>query len=361
MKKLVIMLSLTLAAVARPYIPQLRDVPVDQLLDKYAMVVTKEPGNAQNHYVYARLNSIAYATHNPTFQVTKDNQLPWFGPMDPGFPPPLPADPKVGRKYLLKAVSEYARAVELDPKSQPARLGYGWCLEQAGRKAEALQQYRKVFAQAVEKDLDPGGPHFGMSLTEETGRYLLGLLNPKTDAAEIADVRTKLEKANKVPRAVTPVLIPLSRGLAFDQLVNRRAQVAFDLDGSGLTRRWQWPTRQAGWLVYLKQRPTVTSGLQMLGARTFWVFWENGYQAMAALDRDDDGWLQGKELESLQVWCDDGDGVCKASELRSLGSLGIQALGTRGQAHEAGFYNPRGIRYQDGGTGASYDWIPVSR
>jgi hypothetical protein len=361
MKKLLIGLSLTLTVLARPYIPQLRDVPVDQLLSKYAAITAKDPKNARDHYIYGRLLSIAYATNNPTFQVNQDNQLPWFGPMDPGFPPPLPADPKAGAKYLQKAVSEYRKSVELDPKSQPARLGYGWCLEQAGRKPEALEQYRKVFAQAVEKDLQPGGPHFGISLTEETGRYLTALLDSKKDAAELADVNAKLERARKMPRAVTPVLIPLKRGLSFEQLTDQKARVAFDLDGSGLMRRWQWPTRQAGWLVYLKQRPTVTSGLQMLGSSTFWIFWENGYQAMGALDQDDDGWLRGQELQPFKVWADDGDGVCQPGELRSLNSLGIEALSTRATPFRHGLWSPRGIRYQDGGMGPSYDWLPRSQ
>ncbi|MFN8609533.1 MAG: tetratricopeptide repeat protein [Vulcanimicrobiota bacterium] len=356
-----LLLSLSLSAGARPYIPQLRDVPVDQLLQKYAQIVAREPKNAQNHYVYGRLNCIAYATHTTTFQVSQGNQLPWFGPMDPGFPPAPPPAPKSGLKFLQKAVEEYRKAVALDPKSQPARLGYGWCLEQAGRKAEAREQYRLVFAQAATMDLEGNGPHFGISLTEESGRYLLGLLDPKQDAAEIAEVQSKLERARKIPRAVTPVLIPLKRGLSFEQLVDRRARVVFDLDATGLKRRWQWPTRQAGWLVYLKQRPAVTSGLQMLGSRTFWIFWENGYQAMAALDRDEDGWLSKDELSPLKLWCDDGDGVCLPAELRDLRTLGIEALNTKGQAHSAGFWSPAGIRYQDGSMGPSYDWVPESR
>lgn len=360
MKKTLLFLSLTLLGWARPYIPQLVDMPLSQLQTKYAQLIAKEPKNAQHHYVLGRLNAIAYSTGKAEFQVNKDNQLPWFGPMDPGFPPRVPDDPKKSEVYLKKAVAEYGKAVELDPKSQPARLGYAWCLEQAGRKAEALKQYRVVFEAAVAADVDPKKPHFGVSLTEETGRYLLRLLDKKKDAGEIAEVEASLAAARKIPRAVTPVLIPLERGVGFDGLVNRRAHVSFDLDGTGLKRRWQWISGRAGWLVYLDQRKSVDSGLQMLGGSTFWIFWKDGYEAMAALDADGDGWLRGSELQALKVWCDDGDGVSQPGELRSLDSLGIEALSVRGRAFREGSWSERGVRYRDGFVGPSYDWMPRS-
>ncbi len=360
MKKTLLFLSLNLCVWARPYIPQLVDVPLSQLQARYAKLIAKEPKNAQHHYVLGRLNAIAYSTGKPEFQVNKNDQTPWFGPMDPGFPPDPPASPKAGARYLASAVAEYGKAVELDPKNLPARLGYAWCLEQAGRKPEALKQYRLVFEAAVARDLDPKAPHFGVSLTEETGRYLLALLDKNKDAGEIAEVKASLEKASKVPRAVTPVVIPLQRGVAFEGLVNRRARVAFDLDGTGLARRWQWISPKAGWLVYLDRRPAVTSGLQMLGGSTFWIFWKDGYEAMAALDADEDGWLRGSELRALKVWCDDGDGVSQNAELRSLDSLGIEALSVRGRAFREGSWSERGVRYRDGFVGPSYDWMPSS-
>lgn len=360
MKKTLLFLSLTLLGWARPYIPQLVDMPLAQLQTKYAKLIAKEPKNAQHHYVLGRLNAIAYSTGKAEFQVNKESQLPWFGPMDPGFPPQVPDDPKKGAALLKKAVEEYGKAVELDPKNQPARLGYAWCLEQAGRKQEALKNYRLVFEAAVAGDLDPKKPHFGVSLTEETGRYLLGLLDKVKDAGEISEVNASLAAARKIPRAVTPVLIPLRRGLSFESLVNRRARVPFDLDGTGLLRRWQWTSPNAGWLVYLDKRAGVTSGLQMLGGSTFWIFWKDGYEAMAALDADGDGWLRGSELKALKVWCDDGDGISQPAELRTLDSLGIEALSVRGRAFREGSWSERGVRYRDGFVGPSYDWMPKS-
>ena len=360
MKKTLLFLSLTLLSWARPYIPQLVDVPLSQLQARYTKLIAREPKNAQHHYVLGRLNAIAYSTGKTEFQVSQDDKLPWFGPMDPGFPPQPPPDARAGKVFLQKAVIEYGKAVELDPKNLPARLGYAWCLEQAGRKAEALKQYRTVFEAAMARDVDPNGPHFGISLTEETGRYLLPLLDKSKDAGEIAEVQAGMDAARKFPRAITPVLIPLERGLGFEELVNRHARVPFDLDGTGLLRRWQWTSRKAGWLVYLDRRPAVTSGLQMLGGSTFWIFWKDGYEAMAALDADDDGWLRGRELRVLKVWCDDGDGVCRPGEVRSLDSLGIEALAVQGRSFAHGAWSPQGVRYRDGFVGPSYDWMPRS-
>lgn len=358
MKKTLLVLSLTWLALARPYIPQTVDVPLAELQTRFEKLLAQDPKNAHHHYVLGRVYAIAYATNVQTFKVSKDSKLPWFGALDPGFPPQPPANPKKGERYLQKAVQEYGKSVELDPKDLPARLGYAWCLEHSGRKADALKHYRRVFGEAVARDLNPKGPLFGISLTEETGRYLLALLDPAQDAAEITEVKAQLEKARKIPRAVTPVLIPLQRRLGFEELVDRQARVSFDLDGTGLKRRWQWTSRRAGWLVYLQQRPSVTSGLQMLGGSTFWIFWKDGYEAMSALDADGDGWLRARELTALKVWCDDGDGVSQPAEIRSLDSLGIEALSVQGQAFREGRFNPRGVRYRDGWLGPSYDWMP---
>jgi tetratricopeptide (TPR) repeat protein len=360
---LILGLGLTLGASARPYIPDLVDVPLSQLQAQYAKRVQEEPKNAHHHYVLGRLNSMAYATQSDRFKVSKHDQQPFFGALDAGFPPRPPAHPERASRLLRKAVSEYAQAVHLDPKNLPARLGYAWCLDQAGESERARQEYRKVLKTSYAAETNGKGANFGPSMTQEVGTYLLALLDPKKDAKEIAEVQAQLAQAEKVPRAITPIMLPLQRNTPFEALVDPKAAVVFDLDGSGRRQSWTWITPRAGWLVYLQHRTRATSGLQMLGARTFWIFWRDGYQAMAALDQDDDGWLQRNELAYLKVWCDaNQDGICHPRELRSLSSLSIEALATSGQPHRPGYlHNPCGVRYRDGGFGASYDWTPTSR
>jgi hypothetical protein len=196
------------------------------------------------------------------------------------------------------------------------------------------------------------------------GDYLLPLLDPQADADEIKRIAQIKAEVSRMPRAVTPLLVPLEDGLALGQLVNRQAAVPFDLDGSGVLRKWNWPTPKAGWLAYDPDgRREVRSGLQLFGAVTFWVFWANGYEALASLDDDQDGWLRGAELEGLVLWQDvNSNGQSEPGEVQPLSDHGISALGCRYQTHASGIpYHPDGAVLQDGRTRPTYDWISSAK
>ena len=122
-----------------------------------------------------------------------------------------------------------------------------------------------------------------------------------------------------LPRPITPIVVSLRNGAAARDLENHSARVAFDADGTGLQKHWTWITRDAGWLVYDPHNTgKITSGLQLFGGVTFWMFWENGYQALAALDDDGDGMLTGRELKGLAIWQDlNGNGVCERGDVTS--------------------------------------------
>lgn len=357
MRTVILIALLTLAVVAKPAMYDLVDVPTDKLLAGLEKKAAANPKDAHLQYLLGRVNAIAYAQNSTTFQVLKEDPgRPWFGPMDPGYPPRT-VESKGARKRLEQAVAHYRKAIELDPKDDLSRMGLAWCLEESGQRQKAIEQYRKVYQSATKSN------PFGPGVREESGRRLLALLDPKQDAAEIAAVKAEVERLAAMPRAVTPVLVPLERGTEFEQLVNPAAAVRFDLDGSGRRFAWGWPTERAGWLVYRDRHDQARSGLQLLGGVTWWVFWKNGYEAMSALDEDGNGWLEGPELEHLHVWCDrDHDGVEQPEEELSLDQLGIVGLSCAWVEHREGFpYSPRGIRYRDGGRGASYDWMPEGR
>src|SRR5262249_37761368 len=189
---------------------------------------------------------------------------------------------------LDKGIGGYKEVVKLAPANLPARLGYAWCLEQSGAREQAVKEYRQLIedAWAKEKDLKtaPLGWH---SVTAEAAGYLTPLLDADKDKDEIATLQERTKKMKVVPRPITPVAVPLRDGLAARDLEDPAAAVAFDADGSGLKKKWTWITRDAGWLVYDPQGDgKVTSGLQLFGGVTFWCFWEDGYQALAALDDD---------------------------------------------------------------------------
>ncbi|MCE7872124.1 hypothetical protein DYH09_17325 [bacterium CPR1] len=339
---------------------ELVDVPTDRMI---ANLEKRGSKDAHALYLLGRVHSLAYAQGLSAFQVRKGEQDPYFGRFDQGVPPAPPDAGAAKRsKHLSKAISAYRQAVKLDSGNLSARLGLSWCLQQSGDKRAALVGYRETFKLAYPAQIKKEGPLFTTSLAEETGRYLLALLDPRKDAAEIAEVNKKMQSLQRLPRAITPVLIPLERGLAFEDLADPAAAVSFDLDGTG-PRNWGWITPRAGWLVYRRSCPRIRSGIQLLGSVSWWVFWRDGYEAMSALDDDGDGWLAGPELEGLAVWNDaDRDGTSTEAEILSLSDLGVKALSCQGRAHPLGFpYSPGGIRYQEGEPGDSYDWMPLGR
>jgi hypothetical protein len=125
------------------------------------------------------------------------------------------------------------------------------------------------------------------------------------DAKEIADLQGKQKTLSGMGRAVTPILVPLASGMALQDLVDPNASVTFDLDGSGLPRQWGWITPKAAWLVFdAEGQGKITSGLQMFGNVTFWIFWRNGYEALRSLDDNHDGVLRGAELRGIALWQD---------------------------------------------------------
>ncbi len=324
---------------------------------------------AMREFQIGRLHSMAYAQKTEQVDATKPtkespNPEPFYGFYTGDHtqfgiePAKSEAQKKSAQKHLSQAIANLRSAVKLDPTLIPAQLGLAWCLDQSGKKDEALSLYRQVFAAAWEKENKREHGLEGASITKETGQYMLKLLNPTKDAAEIADVNAKCEKVNKIFRAVTPIVVPVSPGLSADQLLDR-ASVTFDLDGNGPRTYLKWTNARSGWLVYDGGAGGITSGLQMFGQCTFWVFWRNGYEALSALDDNHDGELRGSELEKLAVWQDrNQNGVCEGGELRSLASLNIEALACRYAKDPSGLlFSLKGVQFADGATAATYDVV----
>jgi hypothetical protein len=242
-------------------------------------------------------------------------------------------------------------------------VGLGWCQDQAGNKKAALTAYRKALDQAWGEE-KKAGHVFGTSAAAEVCDYLLPLLDKQADADEVKRLGEIKAEISRMPRAITPLLVPLEDGLALDQVVDRKAAVPFDLDGSGELKKWGWPTPKAGWLAYDPEGTgEIRSGLQLFGAVTFWVFWNNGYEALAALDDDRDGVLRGAELNGLVLWRDaNRDGRSDPGEVQPLSHYGITALDCRYQTHATDIpYNPAGVILQDGHTRPTYDWISTGK
>jgi hypothetical protein len=239
-------------------------------------------------------------------------------------------------------------------------VGYAWCLEQSGEPAKAIAEYRKAVELAWPKDIKEEA-FWQDPITHEAAERLITLLDPVADAKEIAALQEKQAALQKKGRMITPIAIPLG-GSPDRAPVDTRARVPFDADGSGLLRRWTWIRDDAGWLVHDSDGSgRITSALQWFGTVTFWAFWRNGYEAMAALDDNGDGRLLGHELRQLAIWKDaNQNGLSEHGEVRPLSAYGVVALSCdygAGDGLLTVAQSPAGVTFADGTTRPTYDVI----
>jgi tetratricopeptide (TPR) repeat protein len=352
-------------------IPETERVPVERLVANLERALEADPRNIQTRINLARLHGMAFALKTEQVDAARWGrnapQEPYYGFNRDRIPykaikAPTPEAEAAARKHLDKAIAHYEAALALDPRKLLAQLGYGWMQQQAGDRSRAIAQYRKLIRQAwFAEERTPRNLPEDRYFTHEAAGYLISLLDPVADAAEIEDLRTKRSYLEGRPaRAITPLAIPLEDDVPPGAIRDLQTTVRFDADGSGLIRSWTWISPAAGWLVHDPERSgRITSALQWFGNVTFWLFWENGYQALGPLDDDGDGELAGNELRDLAIWHDrDSNGISDSDEVRPLSSHHIVGLSCRHVAADSpGFaaWSPRGVRLSDGRTRPSYD------
>lgn len=363
----VAVLALSVALDAMYMRPELERVPIDRVIANLTRIVDAAPKDAEANLNLGRVHAMAWTLGREEIDVLQRGGAPWLG-YEPANVP-LKArrrdadDDAAATRHLELALEYHRRAATLRPDDLTIQLGYAWCLDQADKTDEAILIYRRVIADAwkVEAGMTSAGPGFH-AVTSEAASYLLPHLDAKADAAEIADLRRKSARLDALPRAITPIVVPLDDGAAVDAIVDPSANVAFDLDGSGRRQAWQWISPRVGWLVYDHDGSgRIDTALQMFGSVTFWLFWQNGYQALATLDDNGDGELAGAELRQLALWVDaNSNGVSDTGEVRPLAAHGIVALSCRfthsTRAHLAAM-SERGVRLRDGRVRPSFDVV----
>jgi len=190
----------------------------------------------------------------------------------------------------------------------------------------------------------------------------------KAEQAIPAEVREKIDEieANLATfetlpiGAVTPIVLSLDGASFLADLLAPATTVSFDLDGDGRAEKRTWVKPTTGLLVWDPGRKgRITSGRQMFGSVTWWMFFRNGYQAMDVLDDDRDGWLDSAELDGLSVWFDrDGNGHSDPGEVVPVADLGIVGIATRPDGSDG--ISPMcaaGLKLRSGRTVPTYDWI----
>jgi hypothetical protein len=363
--------------------PLLDNVPIDRLIENLEKLSRDDPADLTLRLNIARAHSMAFAYKTNTAQVwrERERQGVWIGhePNHTQFAVRKAADTateQIARAHLDQAIALYREIVTIaTPTRVPqleytgrldlvAQLGLGWCLTQAGERDAAITELRKVVE--IGWPLDRQNPHVlrgQRSMTEEAIRYLVPLLDPDKDRDEIAMLRDRAYQLANTMRPITPIAVPLRPDLTALEITDDDARVLFDADGSGLARRWTWITPDAGWLVY-DQRGTrdVGSALQMFGSVTFWLFWENGYRALRALDDDGDRRLAGAELTGLAIWRDrNSNGRSEPGEVQPLAAWDVVSLSCEYEIDATHpdeiAFSPAGVTFRDGSTRPTFDLI----
>ncbi len=363
---LVVALAATSPALGRWVGVQVERIPVARLIENLEKIAKDDPTNVEVWLNLGRAQGMAYAqkadplTVPKAYHGTEPPAVP-FGTVTSAADPALRA---ASRAHLEAALKAYKQALELDKDNLVIQLGLAWLTEQAGRKDDAVKQYRRIATAAWEKEksltmLGLGG----QTLIGEVASYLVPLLDAEKDKREIETLKDHAATLGKLLYPVTPIAVPLAEGLTPSDLEALDARVTFDVDGSGLGREWSWITPKAAWLVSDPMRDgKITSGRQLFGNVTFWMFWTNGYAPLSALDDNRDGVLTGTELSGLALWQDaDGNGVADPGEVKPLSAYGIVALSCawrtlEGSADKVAF-SPNGVVFQDGKTRPSFDLV----
>ena len=362
---------------------EVRNVPVERLTANLEQQLAKNPKDVGILINLARIHAMAFAQKRDTVPSARPmgtgkpewEKTPFLSQGAPEFKQPDvrttedQAIQATARVHLEKAIARYREALKHSPGHLIATMGLGWALAQAGDRFGAIATLRLLAPRSGPAEQTGGEVIFmgERSLYEEAARYLIPLLDPTTDKAEIADIRKHVKALGEQPRAITPIAIPLEDGLAAADVEDRARAVTFDADGSGLQKRWTWIRPNAGWLVFDRYTEgRITSGLQFFGNVTFWLFWTNGYDALRSLDDSGDGALSGRELAGLAIWRDaNANGVSDRGEVRPVADWGIRSISTTFE-HDATHpdeiaFSARGVTFQDGTVRPTFDLILRSR
>ena len=361
------------AVVAESVLLEVRMVPIDRLAKNLEALVAKDPGNVQLRINLARAHAMAYALKKSELPVATslENQgahfdwghneaIPFKNTSDA-----TPAALKAAQVQLALAIAKYRDALAVGPRDLVANLGYAWCLSQSGETSAAIAAYRRTIELAWEVEQKGRSALWGNpSITEEASTYLIPLLDWQKDATEIARLRERVAAIDKVTkRWITPIAVPLESGLTAAEVRDEQAAVLFDADGSGIAKRWTWIHPRAGWLVSdIHREGRIQSALQLFGNVTWWLFWNNGYEPLRALDDNADGRIAGRELDGLAIWRDaNTNGVSEAGEVRpvtdwSIASFSYAFIYDSADQDEIA-YSPRGVTFTDGSAGPTYDLI----
>ena len=379
-------------------------VPTNRLFANVGKYVRGHPNDARGHYTLGRLHAMVYSmgTRVPDklvvvakgWKTGKPTPLPDFARYDSVrvTPPAVSGKlPETLRMHLASSLGEYRWAVTMAPNEPLYLLGYAWMLEQgaphtaevpetakeAGLPAtedafrqRALETYRRAYSLTVQKELAAAerdlnaGDH---SIATEAGEGILSILvrRPRKTTAEKEEqtrVKREIAEIGLKPGWITPIILSIRSAAGLHELLSSRT-THFDLAAEGRPGTWPWVKPDTGILVWDPDRTgKIVSGRQLFGSRTWQMIWRNGYEALAALDDDGNGWLEGRELAGIAIWFDrNGNGRSDPGEVVPVSVVGVTRIAVRPDGDSDGVpWVAAGVEFADGRRLPTWDWTPSS-
>ncbi len=362
-----------LAIFSRP-----EQTPVKRLLSNALEKFNTKTKSADDYYYLGRLYSIAFAQQAQVYyRVDKEGKetLAFDSPSGPNrdlTKPLKPADIKNANEALVN----YRKAIELKPADGKFHFSLGWMLDQVSHYPssfgtsknalldQAIPEWRTAYQLALKDDLNVKG-RFGPLTSELAAESLIAALRErygkdKAATQEITEISANLDTLRKKPMMVTPIVFTLRPDEQLNELISAR-QVTFDVGGLGDGRSWPWLQPETCLLVWDPENTgVITSGRQLFGSFTWQIFWQNGFEPLAALDNNRDGVLTGGELKGIAVWQDrNSNGISDPGEVMPVEAFGITKIAV--SPDPGTLQNNGGIYLRDGRRITTFDWTPTGQ
>lgn len=414
-------LTATLAAVVVPpasgMFMRAPEAPVERLVQNINAYLDENPNDAEAHFLLARVHYIAFANQSPTIRSmgegnagelpnVVDPKIQWL----PDENRTLDEDALVA--HAINAITHFMHAIELDEDNAIYHLGLAGILEQSADYADLIGPLEDLAPEGGDDDKSADQSKDGHDADEEGDEeqalydtfidraidenlraYELGrdealaenhLLHPFFPVAyeagkaylrlyeehridpvdeDLADqINADVVAIDSKPQAITPIVFRVEGEAPthLDELLDPALEVNFDLDGDGTAERRPWVHPDTAILVWDPEREgNITSGKQLFGNMTFFMLFDDGYQALDSLDNNRDGHLAGDELAGLALWHDrNANGVSDEGEVTPIEATSVQSIATH-QTGREGIHprNEAGLVLSDGETRPTWDWI----
>jgi hypothetical protein len=378
----VLVVAMTAIALAMGNFIRLEEAPVERLLSNVGHYVDAHPTDAHGYYTLGRIHYLAFSLRRQMIGYSgKDADgvnvdVNWVRPGRHSDTPVLGGATGDAQwtGHVEAAVRLLKKALELDPGNGLYELGIG-CIYEDGQTAasatwreDAIGHYLRAYKFSVDADRNVTSiplANLPSLISYEAGVSYMRLVTQRgikaSEAKNLKSVEDRIHELQHLPRGgITPIVLSLRDGDKFSDLISRSKEVSFDLDGTGRPQKYSWVQPHAALLAWDPvHKGRVDSGRQLFGNVTWWIFWRNGYEALAALDDNHDGWIAGPELAGLALWFDrNQNGVSDPGEMIPIEETGIAALSVEPDGWDGATPTASaGVRMKDGRRLPSWDWV----